>query len=132
MAPSGGIESQMRSLLRLVAGLTFSCHGFQKIFGLFGGMGGFAAHAFTLPWFAGILETIGGPLIILGLFTRYTAFILAGEMAVGYFMVHFRRGFWPITNGGELAVLYCFVFLYFFATGPGSLSIDALMRKKTG
>ncbi len=132
MAPNGGLEPQMRSLLRIVAGLTFSCHGFQKIFGLFGGMGGSAAHAFTLPWFAGILETIGGPLILLGLFTRYTAIILAGEMAVAYFMVHFRRGFWPIANGGELAVLYCFVFLYFFAAGPGSLSIDARMRKKAG
>jgi len=114
------------SLLRIVSGFTFSLHGFQKILGLFGGMRGSGATAqfLTLPWVAGMLELVGGLLIILGLFTRPVAFLLCGEMAVAYFMNHAPRGFWPIANGGEPAVLYCFIFLYFFTAGPGSWSID--------
>ncbi len=132
MAATGSLEPHARSLLRLIAGFTFSLHGFQKLFGLFGGMGGTGATAklFSLPWVAGCLETFGGALILIGMFTMPAAFILSGEMAVGYFMMHYPKGFFPIRNGGELAVLYCFIFLYLFAAGPGPLSADYLVRKK--
>lgn len=121
-----------RSLLRIVAGFTFSLHGFQKLLGLFGGMGGKGGTAtfLTLIWFAGALELVGGPLLLLGLFTRPVAFVLCGEMAVAYFWAHYSRGFFPIINGGELAVLYCFVFLYLALAGPGPISLDAILRKK--
>ena len=122
-------SSYVLSLLRIVAAFTFSLHGFQK-FGAFGGMHGHTVVAFTLLWFAAILEAVGGPLLILGLFTRPVAFLLSGEMAVGYFTGHARHGFWPNVNGGELAVLYCFIFLYLFAAGPGPLSIDRLIGKR--
>ena len=114
------------SILRIVAGFTFSLHGFQKVLGLLGGMRdtGAAAHVLTLPWFAGVLELVGGMLILLGLLTRPVAFLLCGEMAVAYFMAHAPRGFWPTANGGEPAVLYCFIFLYLFTAGPGPWSID--------
>jgi len=127
------LEPYTRSLLRIVAGFAFSLHGFQKLFGLFGGMGGKGAQAqfFSLMWTAGVLETFGGLLILIGLFNRPVAFVLAGEMAVAYFRAHAPRGFWPIRNGGELAVIYCFLFLYFFTTGPGPLSLDRLIRKKS-
>jgi len=119
------------SLLRIVTGFTFSCHGAQKLLGLFGGMGGSGAkaHFFSLLWAAGFLEAVGGLLIILGLFTAPVAFVLCGEMAVAYFMQHFPRGFWPIRNGGELAVVYCFIFLYMIFAGGGAISLDALWRK---
>ena len=78
----------------------------------------------------GFLELVGGVLLILGLFTVPTAFLLSGQMAVAYFMAHVPRGFWPILNGGELGALYSFVFLYLFAAGPGPWSLDRLLRKK--
>ena len=81
------------------------------------------------PGIAGVLELVGGVLMILGLFTRSTAFVLSGLMAVAYFMAHAPRGFYPILNAGELAALYCFVFLYIAAAGPGPWSIDAARRK---
>jgi putative oxidoreductase len=94
-------------------------------------MGGSGATASfpALPWFAGCLETFGGILIILGLLTRPVAFLLSGQMAVAYFMVHARRGFWPILNGGELAALYCFIFLYLSTAGAGPWSVDHLIKK---
>src|SRR5256885_8582805 len=124
-------EPFARSALRIVAGFTFSLHGFQKILGFFGGMGGHGATAplFSLLWTAGMLEIVGGLLLILGLCTRPVAFVLAGEMAFAYFRMHLPRGPWPIQNGGELAVLYCFVFLYLCTAGPGPLSLDRLFRK---
>jgi putative oxidoreductase len=124
------LEPFVRSVLRMVVGLTFSLHGFQKLLGLFGGMGGRGATAplFSLMWTAGLLETFGGLLLIVGLFTRPVAFVLAGEMAFAYFRAHQPRGFWPIQNGGELAVLYCFVFLYLWAAGPGPVSLDRVFR----
>jgi putative oxidoreductase len=79
---------------------------------------------------AGILETVGGALMALGLFTRPVAFILSGEMAVAYFRQHAPRGPWPILNGGELAILFCFLWLFFSAAGPGPISLDALIRRK--
>ncbi len=120
------------SLLRIVIGFLFTCHGAQKLLGMVGGMNGHGAKAalFSFLWFAGILEFFGGLLILLGLFTRPVAFILCGEMAVAYFRTHAPRGFWPIRNGGELAVLYCFVFLYLFAAGPGPASLDRLIRRR--
>ncbi len=84
----------------------------------------------TLLGVAGVLETIGGALMLLGLFTRRVAFVLAGEMAVAYFTQHAPRGPWPIVNGGELAVLFCFLWLFFSAAGPGPWSLDALRKGK--
>jgi putative oxidoreductase len=134
MAGIRSLEPYVRSILRLVVGFLFSLHGLQKLLGLFGGMGGSGATApfGSLLWVAGGLETVGGLLILLGLFTAPVAFILSGEMAVAYFMVHFPQGFLPLRNGGELAALYCFVYLYLCVAGPGPLSVDALVRKKTG
>jgi len=125
------LQPHVRSLLRIVAGFSFSLHGFQKMLGMFGGMGGKGAVASfpTLPWFGGILELVGGLLLLLGLFTRPTAFILSGMMAVAYFKYHYPRGFFPISNGGELAALYSFVFLYLSLAGAGRLSLDGLVRK---
>jgi putative oxidoreductase len=96
---------------------------------MFGGMGGSTAEAFTLMWFAGVLETFGGLLILVGLFTRPVAFVLSGQMAYAFFTAHLPQGFWPIANGSELAVLYCFLFLYLVTAGPGPISLDAALRK---
>jgi putative oxidoreductase len=127
------LEPRVRSLLRIIAGFTFSLHGFQKLFGFFGGMGGSGATAAfgSLPWVAGVLETFGGVVLLAGLFTRPVAFILCGQMAVAYFRAHSPKGFWPIANGGELAVLYCFIFLYLAIAGGGPISLDRIVRKKS-
>lgn len=119
------------TLLRIVAGLLFMQHGAQKLLGMLGGMNGSGATAsmFSLLWIAGVLEFFGGLLVALGLLTRPVAFVLAGEMAVAYFMAHAPQGFWPILNRGELAALYCFVFLFFAAHGAGPLSIDGSRRR---
>ena len=132
MSAIRSFEPFARSLLRIVAGFTFSEHGMQKMLGLFGGMGGkgATAHFGTLLWIAGCLELVGGVLLILGLFTSPVALILSGEMAVAYFRVHFPSGFFPLVNHGELAVLYCFIFLYLCAAGAGPLSLDAIARNK--
>lgn len=125
-------EPRLRSLLRVLAGFAFSLHGFQKLFGMFGGMGGQGGNAdlFSLMGMAGVLETFGGILILLGLFTRPVAFLLSGQMAVAYFMVHAPKGFWPIQNGGELAALYSFLFLWFVGAGAGQWSLDQALEKK--
>lgn len=122
----------MRSVLRIVAAFTFSLHGMQKLLGMFGGMGGHGATApsFSLLWVAALLELGGGVLLILGLFTQPVAFLLSGEMAVAYFHAHFPRALWPIQNGGEPAVLYCFVFLYFAFAGAGPLSLDRVLWRQ--
>ena len=119
------------ALLRIVAGLLFMQHGVQKLFGWFGGMGapGATAELFSMMGLAGVLETFGGLLIVLGLFTRPVAFVLAGEMAVAYFMAHLPQGPVPLLNGGELAVLYCFIYLFFATNGPGQFSLDAMMGR---
>lgn len=121
-----------QSILRIVTGLLIICHGVEKLFGLFGGIGGHGAHAhlWTQFWVAGVLETFGGALIVLGLFTRPVALVLCGEMAIAYFQVHFPRDFWPIRSGGELAVLNCFIFLFLCAAGAGPLSLDRMVRRK--
>ena len=123
-------EPQLRSLFRIMAAFTFSLHGWQKFFGLFGGLGGSKPALDSMLGIAGVLETFGGALILLGLFTRPIAFLLAGEMAVGYFRAHAPRGLWPLLNGGELAVFYCFMFLWLSAAGPGPWSLDRLLRKR--
>jgi len=114
-------------LMRIAAGLLFACHGAQKLFGVLGGH--------NLPstlriQTAGTIEFFGGVLIILGLWAGYAGFIASGEMAVAYFTMHAPRGFWPIVNQGELAVLYCFIFLYIASRGSGRLSIDTLTKKR--
>jgi putative oxidoreductase len=118
------------SLLRLITGFLFAFHGAQKLFGAFGGMGGRGAsvHLLSQLGLAGVLEFFGGLLILTGLFTRPTAFLLCGQMAVAYFQGHAVRGPWPLQNGGELAVLYCFIYLYLFAAGPGPISLDRALR----
>jgi putative oxidoreductase len=116
-------------VLRIVAGALFICPGAMKLFGWFGGMPGPPGVALTpLLQVAGVIELVGGVAILLGLFTRPIAFIASGEMAVAYFMAHFPRGFWPIQNHGELAVLLCFVFLFFAASGAGPISLDRLIE----
>jgi putative oxidoreductase len=113
------------SVLRIMTGLLFLAHGLPKIFGFPPGVPHGQAPLMSLSGVAGILEFVGGGLIILGLFTRPAAFVLSGEMAVAYFMVHAPKGFYPILNGGELAILYCFILLYLSVAGAGSWSIDA-------
>jgi putative oxidoreductase len=114
------------SLLRIVIGLLFLEHGTSKYLSLpVSQMTG--ASPTTLSGFNGLIEIIGGVLLVLGLFTRPVAFILAGDMAVAYFLAHAPRGFYPLLNGGELAIVYCFVFLYIAAAGAGPLSIDYLL-----
>ena len=121
------------ALLRVVAGLMFMQHGAQKLFGALlpadqAWQG--APAIFSMMWFAGVIELGAGALIALGLFTRLAAFIAAGQMAVAYFMVHNKQNFWPILNGGELAALYCFVFLMFAAVGGTRYSIDQLLHSR--
>jgi putative oxidoreductase len=117
--------------LRVVAGLLFLCHGGQKLFGWFGGLGGSGATAplASTMGAAGVIELAGGLLLMVGLFTRPVAFLMAGEMAVAYFMSHAPHGFWPIVNHGEPAVLNCFIFLFYSAHGAGHFSLDALRHR---
>ncbi len=113
--------------MRFFAGGLFAFHGAQKIFGLFGGK---AMTGDPKMLAAGVIELAGGLLIALGLFTAVAAFVASGEMAVAYFTVHAKSSFWPILNGGELAVLYCFVFFTIVWQGPGRFSLDRLIRRK--
>jgi putative oxidoreductase len=116
----------IHALLRFVAGALFACHGAQKLFGVLGGQ---KMTGVPLMLVAGIIEFAGGLMIALGLLTAWAAFIASGEMAAAYFMVHAKGGFWPIINKGELAVLYCFLFLYIAARGAGPYSVDAKLLK---
>ena len=113
------------AVLRIVIGLLFACHGAQKLFGVLGGAGGKGGTVavLSLIGLAGIIEFVGGLLVMIGILAGYAAFLCSGQMAVAYFMAHASKGFWPIQNGGELAVLYCFVFLYIAATGNGIWSL---------
>lgn len=118
--------------LRIVSGFLFFQHGYPKLFGTLPGSGEpeTAAAFLSIIWVSGVLEVVGGLLILIGLFTRPAAFIVAGEMAVAYFWRHAPRGFWPGDNGGELAALYCFVFLFLAAAGGGVWSVDAMLRRE--
>jgi len=120
------LAGSTHSLLRIVSGLLFICPGGMKLFGWFGGMPP-GVPLTPLLYTAGVIEVVGGTLILLGLFTRPVAFIASGEMAFAYFIGHFPNGFWPIQNHGEPAVLFCFIWLYFAANGPGPLSLDELI-----
>jgi putative oxidoreductase len=120
---------RLLAVLRIVAALLFMEHGLMKFFGFPAPLPGGGGSLPLLFGIAGCLETIGPPLLVLGLFTRPVAFLLSGEMAVAYFMAHAPRSFWPIVNGGEAPILYCFVFLYLFFAGPGAFSLDGLFRK---
>src|SRR5687768_12761478 len=120
------LEPPAYAALRVVAGLLFLFHGLQK----FGLVGGQLADFGTLRGVAGIVEVITGPLIMIGLLTPPAAFIASGQMAVAYFMAHAPRAAWPIQNGGEPAVLFCFIFLYIAARGGGRFSVDALRGKR--
>lgn len=120
-------------LLRIVTGLLFFHAGAMKMLGWFGGMpgaNGAAPPVMSQIWIGGALELCGGILIMLGLGTRITAFILSGEMAVAYWQFHAPNGFWPAQNHGEPAVLFCFIFLYMAARGGGEWSLDALIRDR--
>ena len=115
------------SLLRIVAGLIFLEHGTQKFFSFPGGERAGSGLALDgMGAYAGIIETVAGLLIALGLFTRPAAFIASGTMAVAYWMAHAPQNFFPVNNGGDAAILYCFVFLYLFFAGPGPWSLDAV------
>jgi putative oxidoreductase len=126
---TSGLSSHLLSALRIAAAALFIAHGTVKLFGVPGDAPHPPRLQLSLMTAAGLLETVGGALMLLGLFTRPVAFVLSGEMAVAYFMQHAPRGSWPILNGGELAVLFCFIWLLFVATGPGPWSIDALRRR---
>lgn len=126
-----GYAPQAYAVMRIVVGLLFFCHGLQKVFGFFGGVNGAAAPLFSLLGIAGLIELIAGALIAVGFATGTAAFIASGQMAAAYFMGHFPAGFWPIQNDGELAVFYCFVFLYMATRGSGIWSIDAARTDET-
>jgi putative oxidoreductase len=120
---------RLLSVLRIITGFLFIAHGTQKLFNSPASPQNAAAPLMSFMGLTGILEFVGGLLILFGLFTRPTAFILSGMMAVAYFMAHAPGGFLPIVNKGELAVLYCFVFLFLAVSGGGEWSLDSLLRR---
>ena len=118
-------QPRFLSILRIVTGLIFMLHGTQKLLGFPPGEHP-SPELMSLMGLGGVLELVGGALIVLGLFTRPVAFVLAGEMAVAYWMFHFKPdNIYPVNNGGDAAILYCFIFLYLVFAGPGPLSLDA-------
>lgn len=127
MATTRNLSAPAFAILRIISGIMFALHGTMK---LFGWPGGTPPVAFgTLPGWAGIIELTGGTLIAIGLFVPVTAFLCSGEMAVAYFKVHFPNGFFPQINKGELAVVYCFLFLFMAAHGAGIWSVDSTRRR---
>lgn len=130
LAALGRWEPRILSILRIIVGLLFLQHGLSKILGFPPSANPRPYVLMTLvPGLAGILELVGGALVTLGLFTRIAAFILSGEMAFAYFMAHAPRGFFPLVNAGELAVMYCFVFLFLAFAGGGPWSLDRLRKR---
>jgi putative oxidoreductase len=121
-------SDSLRGLTRIVIGFLFFQHGLQKLFGV---LGGNQVELISLMGFAGVLEFFGGILFAIGSSTRLVAFILAGQMAFAYFIVHAPQGFWPIMNKGELAALYSFIFLYYSSTGGGKWSFDRFILSKS-
>jgi putative oxidoreductase len=122
---------RMLSILRIVSAAIFMIHGTQKLFGWPARMGGGGPPPTgSLSWWAGLIEVIGGPLLLLGLLTRPVALILSGEMAFAYWIAHFPRDFYPVNNRGDAAILYCFVFLYIAIAGGGVWSLDRMWRKQ--
>jgi putative oxidoreductase len=125
-----GWAPRLLSILRIITALLLMQHGADKLFNFLGGSSGGPPPLFTQMWIGGVLEFFGGLLVLLGLFTSPVAFVLSGMMAVAYFQFHAPRGFWPLQNRGELAALYCFVFLYLSAAGGGPWSLDSVWRRK--
>ena len=122
-------ELELRAILRIMTALLFMEHGLAKLVHFPVPQPGAPTPLPPILLAAAWIEIVGGALIAMGLFTRLVAFICAGEMAIGYFMFHFPQGFWPIVNMGEAAILYCFVFLYLAAAGPGAWSVDGLRTR---
>ena len=123
----GKWSEEIYVLLRFMMGFMIGCHGVQKVFGLLDG----ESPAQGLFLVAGVIETFGGPLVMLGFLTSPVALLLSGEMAVAYFMVHASFRFWPLLNGGEIVVANCFVFLYIAAKGSGALSLDEWLDRRS-
>ncbi|TAK53155.1 MAG: DoxX family protein [Bacteroidetes bacterium] len=125
---------RMQSILRIVASAMYILAGTMKIFAFPEGMppDGSTAEVMSQIWIGGVLEIVCGGLLLPGLFTRPAAFLMAGQMAVAYFQFHAPQGFFPTMNGGVSAVLYCFIWLYFWAAGAGPWSVDALRKKGSG
>jgi putative oxidoreductase len=121
----GRFAPQIYAIMRIVVGFLFACHGAAKLFGI---MGGPHVALQSLPGVAGIIELVCGVLVAIGLLTGYAAFFASGEMAAAYFMAHAPRGGWPIQNGGEPAVLFCFVFLFIASRGAGLWGVDRVTR----
>ena len=113
---------QALAVLRIVAALLFIAHGTQKLFGF--PAAEFSPPMFSIFWFAGVIEVVAGVMILVGFFTRPAAFIASGTMAVAYWMVHAPQNFFPVNNGGDAAILFCFVFLYLVFAGPGAWSVN--------
>lgn len=112
------------SILRIVAALIFMAHGTAKLLGF--PASDMSPAAFSMPWIAGVIELVGGALLAIGLFSRAAAFVMSGTMAAAYFLAHAPQNFYPVLNGGDAAILYCFVFLYIVFAGPGPWSVDAV------
>lgn len=129
MAMLDAHRPRVLSVLRIMSGLLFLQHGTAKVLG-FPAIEGLPPPGLSLPGLSGPLELVLGTLLVLGLFTRVSAFLASGFCAVAYWLVHGNQGFFPILNGGELAALYCFVFLYLVFSGPGPWSVDALLSRK--
>ena len=127
--PIARFQPQLLSVLRIVAGLLFVTHGTAKVLG-FPAMEGMPAPGLSLAGLSGPFELVLGALLVLGLFTRPAAFLASGFCAVGYWMIHAGQGALPLVNGGETIALYCFVFLFFVAAGPGPWSVDAMMKRR--
>lgn len=127
MALRATAETYTYAAMRIVTGFLFLFHGLQKLFGMFGGQ---AVELVSQRGAAGVIELVGGTLVMIGLFTSPVAFLCSGQMAFAYFLAHYPQSFWPIINRGELAALYCFVFLYIAARGAGALSLDRVWRRR--
>ena len=128
IVPLDRFQEPAYAAMRIVVGLLFMMNGAQKLFGSFGGT---AVAVASMPGAAGIIEFFGGLLVMVGLLTGIAAFIASGEMAFAYFIVHFPQGGWPIQNNGQLAVLFCFIFLYIAARGAGLFSLDSVFFSRT-
>jgi len=124
------LQEPLLNVLRIMAAFLWIPHGAGKLFGFLATDPWTAPELFSRLWFAGVIEFFGGTLILIGLFTRPVAFIAAGEMASAFFLAHLPRGFWPLKNQGELAALYCFVWLYIMASGGGSFSVDGWWKRR--